>query len=58
MHIAEINLGIQFTVNNESDENTYGTTLHRLSCQRKLRQHFGHNSVQEDKKYKKMPELS
>ncbi len=31
VQIAEINLASQFTVNNENDENTYGTALRRLS---------------------------
>ncbi len=41
-------------MNNENDENTYGTALHNG----KPTQHFGHNSVQEYKKYRKIAELS
>ncbi len=41
-------------MNNDNDESTYGTALHIG----KPRQHFGHYSVQEDKKYRKIAELS
>ncbi len=41
-------------MNNENDGSTYGTALYIG----KPRQHFGHNSVQEDKKYRKIAELS
>ncbi len=40
VQIAEINSAIQFTVNNENDENTYGTALQRLSYRGKSRHHF------------------